>query len=136
MIKDLKFNHFGLAVRDKDKSETFLSNLGYKLKKEAVDKNQNVRAMIMKHPIYFDVEIISKINSNDVTPIDNIINKNASAIYHICFECSEINNLEAEMEKKNLMFKQIVKRMFSPLFNKDVSFYYTDSMGIIEILHV
>ena len=35
MIKNLKFNHFGLAVKNKKKAEIFLSNLGYKKKKRS-----------------------------------------------------------------------------------------------------
>ena len=101
-----------------------------------VDNNQKVRAMIMSHPIYFDIEIISKIRPTDKTPIDNVIINNKSAIYHICFECSDIKKLEKEMKKKNLLFKKIVKTMFSPLFKKNVSFYFSDSMGIIEIIHL
>jgi len=136
MIKNLKFNHFGLAVKNKKKSEVFLLNLGYKKKKEVIDNNQKVRATIMTHPVNFDIEIISKIRQSDVTPIDRLISINSSVIYHICFECSDIKKLEIEMKKKNLLFKKIVKRTFSPLFNKDVSFYFSDSMGIIEIIHL
>tara|TARA_B100000575_G_C23135414_1_gene659483 strand:+ start:318 stop:728 length:411 start_codon:yes stop_codon:yes gene_type:complete len=136
MIKNLKFNHFGLAVKNKKKSEVFLLNLGYKKKKEVIDNNQKVRAMIMTHPVNFDIEIISKIRQSDVTPIDRLISINSSVIYHICFECADIKKLEIEMKKKNLLFKKIVKRTFSPLFNKDVSFYFSDSMGIIEIIHL
>jgi len=136
MINELKFNHFGLAVRDKSKAETFLNNLGYKWKKEVDDMNQNIKAGIMFHPLYFDIEIISKIRSEDKTPIDNLIKNNSSALYHICFECTNINKLEIEMKEKNLLFREIVKKIYSPLFERDISFYYSDSIGIIEILHV
>ena len=90
----------------------------------------------MSHPTNFDIEIISKIRQSDVTPIDRLISINSSVIYHICFECSDIKKLEVEMRKKNLLFKKIVKKMYSPLFNKDISFYISDSMGIIEIIHL
>ena len=135
MLDGLKFNHIGLAVRDIDKAKKFLEFNGYSLLNEAIDPNQNIRASLMQHKTLFDMEIISKINQSDITPIDKLIQHNSSAIYHICYECNEIDKLRNEMKENNLFFKEIVKKMYSPLFKKEVSFYITDSIGMVEIIH-
>tara|TARA_B100001769_G_scaffold261449_1_gene242911 strand:+ start:511 stop:924 length:414 start_codon:yes stop_codon:yes gene_type:complete len=136
MIKDLKFNHFGLAVKDSNKSKFFFNKLGYKEYKDVIDDNQKVRALLMKKENYFDIEILSKIHHDDKSPIDNLIQDNKSAIYHICYECTDIDKLIYDFKKENILFRKIVKEMFSPLFNKDVSFYLTDSIGVVEIIHL
>ena len=68
--------------------------------------------------------------------IITLIKDNKSAIYHICYECENIDKLIDNFKKENIWFKNVVKRMHSPLFNKDVSFYITDSIGVIEIIHI
>ena len=135
MINELKFNHFGLAVKDIDKSQTIFNKLGYKLFKDAIDNNQKVKAYLMKKENHFDIEILSKINHDEKSPIDNLIKDNRSAIYHTCYECKDIDKLIYDFKKENIVFRQIVKKMFSPLFNKNVSFYLTDSIGVVEIIH-
>ena len=136
MIKDLKFNHFGLAVKDSNKSKFFFSQLGYKAHKDVIDDKQKVRALLMKKENHFDIEILSKIYHDDKSPIDNLLKDNKSAIYHICYECADIDKLIYDFKKENILFRKIVKEMFSPLFNKNVSFYMTDSVGVVEIIHL
>ena len=136
MINELKFNHFGIAVKDSKKSQKIFYKQGYTLIKDVIDKNQNIKASLIRKEKQFDIEIISKININDKTPIDTLIQDNKSAIYHICYECKNIDKLIGDFKKENIWFKNVVKRMHSPLFNKDVSFYVTDSIGVIEIIHV
>ncbi len=135
MQKFLKFNHFGLAVQNSLKSQQFLVSLGYKLYKDVIDSNQNVNAVLMQHQIHPDIEIISKINYEDVTPIDNILKHNSSATYHICYECSDFESLKEDFKEEKVLFKQVVNKMYSPLFEKDVSFHITDSVGLVEIIH-
>ena len=85
---------------------------------------------------HFDIEILSKIYHDDKSPIDNLIKDNKSAIYHICYECADVDKLIFDFKKENILFRKIVKEMFSPLFNKNVSFYLTDSIGVVEIIHL
>ena len=135
MKRFLKFNHYGLAVNNSLKTQQFLLSLDYTLYKDVLDNNQNIRAALMQHKDHPDIEIISKINHEDVTPIDNILKHNLSATYHICYECSDFESLKEDFKKEKISFKQVVKKMYSPLFEKDVSFHITDSVGLIEIIH-
>ena len=82
MKRFLKFNHFGLAVKNSLKSHQFLASLDYTLYKDVLDNNQNIRAALMQHQDHPDIEIISKINHEDVTPIDNILKHKSSTIYY------------------------------------------------------
>lgn len=136
MIQDLKFNHFGLAVKDSNKSKSFFNKLGYHAFKDTIDDNQKVKALLMKKENHFNIEILSKIHHEDKSPIDNLIQDNRSALYHICYECDDIDQLVFDFKKENILFRKIVNKMFSPLFNKDVSFYLTDTIGIVEIIHL
>ena len=132
---DLTFNHFGLAVKDEEKSKDFLEKMNYVCHKEVFDKNQNVTAILMKHDSHPDIEIISKLKNDDVTPIDKILKNNLSATYHIAFETSHLDDIESYMKESNLRFMKIVDNMYSPLFDKEVSFHMTDFLGLVEIIH-
>ncbi len=135
MLDNLEFSHFGVAVTDLEKSKSFFVAMGYKIKKSEFDSNQNIVATLITHEAQPDIEIISKSDPNDKTPIDGIIKNNSSAIYHVCYKCSNIEGFLQECSKNNIFIRQIVKPSYSILFDKDVSFYITDSIGLIEIIH-
>ena len=100
MIKNLKFNHLGLAVKDQSKAKELLYSLNYRLIDDVHDDNQNVRVALLKNDLQLDIEIISKININDETPIDKIINHNSFATYHICFEYENFDRISPENQNR------------------------------------
>ena len=84
MYNSLKFSHFGIAVSDFNKAKIFLGT-GYQISESVIDENQNILATLIKHENQSDIENNIKINQDDITPIDKLIKKIMSLIYHICF---------------------------------------------------
>ena len=135
MYNSLKFSHFGIAVSDFNKAKNFFFCTGYQISESVIDENQNILATLIKHENQSDIEIISKINQDDITPIDKLIKNNMSLIYHICFFCKNINSFIDESQDKNNSLREIVKPIYSPLFKKEISFFITESIGLVEIIH-
>ena len=73
MYNSLKFSHFGIAVSDFNKAKNFFLGTGYQISESVIDENQNILATLIKHENQSDIEIISKINQDDITPIDKLI---------------------------------------------------------------
>ena len=134
MLEHIEFSHFGLAVDNFSKTKEFLFKFNYTEFKSEFDKVQNVHASLMVHEKFPSIEILSKLNKDDVTPIDNIIKNNNSAIYHMCFKCLNKNLFIKKLEENNISYRQITKTSMSPLFNFPVTFYMTESIGLIEII--
>ena len=59
----------------------FLGTPGYQVSESVIDENQNILATLIKLENQSDIEIISKINQDDITPIDKLIKNNMSLIY-------------------------------------------------------
>ena len=83
MLEHIEFSHFGLAVDNFSKTKEFLFKFNYTEFKSEFDKAQNVQASLMVHEKFPSIEILSKLNKDDVTPIDDIIKNNNSHL-RIC----------------------------------------------------
>ena len=135
MLKEITFSHFGLAVNDLNNAKSFFINFGYKVSKSEFDYNQNIQASLLEHPINPTIEVISKAQPSDKTPIDNILRNNDNSIYHICFECNNFKKFNQEDYLNINGLRQITQSTYSPLFKKKITFYITNKIGIIEIIH-
>lgn len=132
MNSNVKFHHFGLAVKTFDKALKFYENLNYDCSKRVIDHIQNVELILCTSRDFPSVELIKPINN--LSPIMNYLKNNNQMIYHTCYEID--NNIEI----KKLFAKNRVICISKPqpavLFNdRLVSFYYLPDVGVIEILH-
>jgi len=131
----LEFSHFGLAVSDFEKAKRFFVYMHYDVIKSEFDKQQNIVATLLENASQPSIELISKLRKDDKTPIDNIIKDNSSAFYHLCYKCADIDLCLKNIIANDINIRQISKIAYSPLFNSEISFYITDSIGLIEIIH-
>lgn len=131
-IDSIRFNHFGLAVKQFDKAILFYENLGYNCSQPVIDPLQNVELVLCTSEKYPTVELVKPIN--DKSPVINYLNKNNEIIYHICYEVDDIEN---DLRKLFSKSKTICVSKPTPaiLFdNRLVSFYYINNVGLIELL--
>jgi methylmalonyl-CoA/ethylmalonyl-CoA epimerase len=131
MENNIRFHHFGLAVKSFDSALKFYGNLNYNCSNPIVDELQKVELIICTSDIFPSVELIKPINEE--SPIINYLKKTNEIIYHTCYEIFDDHQLK-------FIFKQnraicISKPKPAILFdNRLVSFYYIHNVGIIEIL--
>ena len=131
---ELKFHHFGLAVRRPDEARIFLATLGYRQGDPVFDPAQNVHLQLCTHPAHPAVEIIWPGNAGG--PIDKLAQRHASGIiYHVCYETENLDAALARFAKEKLRVVCISPPTPAPLFGgRPVSFYNVVGIGLIEIL--
>ena len=85
--KELKFHHYGIAVRSFKNTIKFYKNLNYKINKKIIDKNQNVELVLCVSKTFPSVELVKPINKK--SPITRILKENDTSIYHVCYEAKK-----------------------------------------------
>jgi hypothetical protein len=133
MLKNLKFHHLGLAVRQDTDAIIFLQSLGYSIGEKILDPLQNVHLRLCvsdDHPV---VEIVQP--GTGKNPIDSIVSKYNEIVYHTCYETADLPETLATIESLNLHCICLSERKPAILFGgKHVSFYRIAGFGIIELL--
>jgi hypothetical protein len=129
----LEFHHFGLAVPQPDKALKLLTALGYHVGLAVSDPMQMVRLTMCHHPQMPDVEIICP--SDVVSPIDRLLRRNGSLVYHLCYATRRIDAALTALEREGLNIVMISGPKPAVLFGgRDVAFYSVDGFGLIELL--
>ena len=124
-------HHIGIATTDIQTSIHQFSKLGYSSSDIYVDDTQRVIICFLKKDNEVLIELVSP-NSED-SPINNILKKNGTSSYHLCYLT---DNIEYAVEHfKGLNFKIVVKPVSAIAFNnKKVCFMYNQFTGLIELL--
>jgi methylmalonyl-CoA/ethylmalonyl-CoA epimerase len=129
----LRFDHFGLATRDADKTLAFLRGLGYQTPNAIHDPLQRVNLVLCKHPAMPAVEVIFA--ANEEGPLETILSQNPQAIYHLCFRSSDLAATLAAMKKAGHRSLVVSPSKPAVLFDfLPVSFYMVNGFGLIEII--
>lgn len=130
---DLIFHHIGIATADLRQSIDIYEKLGYTWQENKIfeDPIQKVRIAFVKlegHPL---LELIEPLN--DMSPINNILQKMRTTPYHTCYE---VNDMEATVKYfKSIKFVQTVKPVPAIAFNgRLVCFLYHKHIGLVELL--
>jgi methylmalonyl-CoA/ethylmalonyl-CoA epimerase len=132
MQKHIRFHHYGLAIRKFENAKIFHQNLGYSIGKVIFDRLQNVELLLCTSEIFPNVELVKPANGKN--PINNFLNKNNEMIYHVCYEVDVKKISLNEFFSKN-RYICVSKPKPAVLFNnRNVSFYYLNNVGLIEIL--
>lgn len=133
-LKDLKFHHTGIAVKDFEKSIEFYKLLKYTWYKSKVfrDKHQKVDLVLLEHDHLPRIELVKPYSS--LSPVSNYIKDNDNLIYHFCYEVDNFEEIEKILKKRFRVFN-VSKPVPAILFNNRlVSFYYINQVGLIELL--
>jgi hypothetical protein len=130
----LEFHHFGLAVRRPERAFLYLDALGYKAGATTFDPLQGVNLAMRHHAEMPDVEIIWP--GDAPSPIDNLIKRGGSLIYHLCYVAADPAAAIAAMEAAGLDVLPVAEAKPAVLFGgRPVSFHSVDGVGLIELIH-
>ena len=133
---NLKFHHFGLAVRRPDEARKFAALLGYQAGESVFDPSQNVHLQLCPHATEPAVEIIWP---GDTTgPVDKLAQRHpAGIIYHVCYETDNLAAALAQFAEAEINVVCISPPTPAPLFGgRPVSFYNVVGIGLIEVLEL
>ena len=132
MVSNIKFHHYGLAIKTFKQAELFHKNIGYTINDEVYDSEQNVILKLCTSETFPNVELVKPNNSD--SPINGFLKSTNEIIYHVCYEVNLKKNPIAKIFSKN-EFTCVSKPKPAILFGgRNVSFYYLKNIGLIEIL--
>jgi hypothetical protein len=130
----LTFDHFGLAVREPEAAFRYLAGLGYREGATCYDPHQCVNLAMRHHEQMPDVEVIWP--GEVPSPIDKILKRTDSMVYHLCYRSSDPAASIADIEASGIDVLPITEPAGAPLFDGlEVSFYSVSGFGVIEIIH-
>jgi catechol 2,3-dioxygenase-like lactoylglutathione lyase family enzyme len=129
----LAFHHLGLAVLNPQKALSFLKGLGYHWDSPITDPVQNVNLVLCEHPSAPAIELIFPTDSPG--PVSNILKSRQELFYHICYETVDLKRSLNNIKEQGNRIITISPPNPAILFSgRQVSFYYVDGFGLIEIL--
>jgi hypothetical protein len=129
----LEFHHFGLAVRSPEAAFLYLEDLGYGAGSACYDPLQKVNLAMRHHDRMPDVEVIWP--GTEASPIDRMLKRNDSMIYHLCYTSADVERSVAALEEAGLEVLPLGLAQPALLFDDmEVSFYSITGVGIIEII--
>lgn len=129
----LEFHHLGLAVRKPETAVAYHRSLGYAVAAPVFDPEQNVNLIMCSSADMPDVEIIAP--AEGPSPIDGMVLKYDSAIYHTCFTAPNAEACVKRMKEAGLKVLCVAQPKPAVLFGgKKVSFYTVLGVGTIEII--
>jgi Glyoxalase/Bleomycin resistance protein/Dioxygenase superfamily len=133
-LASLAFHHFGLAVASPNDAFRYLASLGYTAGNAAFDPLQQVNLAMRHHPAMPDVEVIWP--GDGPSPIDRLIRKTGTMIYHLCYACPDADAALAALSAAGTEILTVSPPTPAILFGgRDVSFHHISGFGLIEILH-
>ncbi len=132
----LAFHHFGLAVKQPSAATAFLDALGYRRGAAIFDPLQGVNLALCEHPSMPAVELIWPGAGEGPSPVDKILAKRDSQLYHLCFTCPEPEQALARLQADGHLLLPAVEAKAAVLFGGvEVSFHYVVGFGLIELIH-
>jgi hypothetical protein len=133
-LANLAFHHFGLAVASPNDAFRYLASLGYTAGNVAFDPLQRVNLAMRHHPTMPDVEVIWP--GDGPSPIDGLIKKTGTMIYHLCYACSDADAALAALSAAGIEILTVSAPTPAILFGgQHVSFHLISGFGLIELLH-
>lgn len=129
----MTFNHLGLAVRNPRRAEQFVVSLGYELREPCHDPLQRVNARLAVHATMPDIEIIWP--GEDDSPIDRILDRVDSGIYHSCYDTPSIASTLTSLEAAGIRHLVVAEPTPGIMFdNRLVAFVQVVGFGLLELI--
>jgi len=131
MDLNIDFHHFGVACKDIDRTAEVYSEIGYKKGDIVFDPLQNINICFLTHPTMPLVELLSPVNEK--SPVVQILEKNGTTPYHICYEVEELDSFIKVLKKQKYLVVSKPKEACA-IAGRRVVFLYNTDMGLIELL--
>ena len=129
----MKFHHLGIACQDIEATSTHYLPLGYICSEIIEDPLQNVRIAFLTHSSMPMLELLSPVNEN--SPVVEILRKNGTTPYHICYEVNEMEATIKQLRKKRYLIVSKPKKAVA-IDGRKVAFLYNSEVGLIELLEI
>lgn len=125
-----KFHHIGIATNDLDQTTSMLSLFGYSAEDVRFDPLQNVNVRFLHHEENPLIELIEGVD--DASPIKNLLKKNGTCVYHLCYEVEDIDRAVLKMRKDGYI--PTSQKRKSIIGGRNVVFLYHPHNCLIELL--
>jgi hypothetical protein len=133
-LSGIAFHHFGLAVAAPEEAFLYLASLGYTEGNSVFDPLQKVNLAMRHHSFMPDVEVIWP--GEGPSPIDNLVKRTGSMIYHLCYSCPDPAAALSALERAGLETIVVSPPTPAILFGgREVSFHHISGFGLIEMLY-
>ena len=132
--KKIEFHHLGLATTSEDEAIKHLSSMGYNITNAVYDPLQEVYQQMCTSTYMPNIELIFTSNKS-AKPLESILKKKISNIYHICYITSSTDLALKHFNSSGVRIMELRKPLPAKIFNNNlVSFYFIEGFGIIELL--
>lgn len=131
MEHKMDFHHIGVACNDIDATAAKYEEIGYLRGEVVIDPLQNIKICFLHHDTMPSVELLAPVNEN--SPVVQILQKNGTTPYHICYSVDNIETGVKELRKLRYMVVSKPKTACA-IDNKKVAFLFHKDMGLIELV--
>lgn len=131
MIEDMKFHHIGIACENIDETASHYLPLGYEKGNTIIDPLQNIKVCFLSHPSMPLLEFLAPVDED--SPIVDILKKNGTTPYHICYSVSNLNDCISSLRKKQFVIVSKPK-IANAIEGNRVAFLYNKAVGLIELM--
>lgn len=131
MLKNFRFHHIGMAVKDLDATAFVYEQGGYRRSASVYDPVQNVSICWLTKGDSPIVELLAPVN--DLSPVNKILDKVGVSPYHCCYIVDNLENaiLELRKQKYVLVSKPVEAVAFC---GGRVCFLFNKNIGLIELV--
>lgn len=131
MLKDFKFHHIGVAVRDIEATASVYEQGGYRRSVSVFDPIQDVNICWLTKEGMPVVELLAPVDEK--SPVNKTLEKVGVSPYHCCYVVDNIEDAVAELKKQKYIM--ISKPAEAVAFcGSRVSFLYNKNVGLIELV--
>lgn len=133
MLKEFKFHHIGVAVKDIDATAAVYEQGGYKRSASIFDPIQNVNICWLTKEGMPTVELLAPVD--ETSPVNKILEKNGVTPYHTCYVVDNIEDAVAQLRKQK--YVMVSKPAEAVAFcGSRVCFLFNKNVGLIELVEV
>ena len=126
-----KIDHIGYAVHDILKTAAHYVAVGWTLSKIYNEEVQHTKIAFLTKPGMTTIELVSPLDGP--SPVDNILQNNGVAPYHICYVVDDV------MQSIEDLYEEGFKPLFMPvpsvaMNNREICYMFHTEVGFIEVV--
>ena len=131
MLKDFKFHHIGVAVKDIEATASVYEQGGYRRSVSVFDPIQDVNICWLTKEGMPTVELLAPVDEK--SPVNKTLEKVGVSPYHCCYVVDDIEESVAELKKQRYIL--VSKPAEAVAFcGSRVCFLYNKNVGLIELV--
>lgn len=131
MLQGMKYHHVGIACEDIDRTASQYESMGYVRGERIIDPIQNIEICFLEHEDMPRLELLGAVN--DKSPVVEILKKNGTSSYHICYSVDNIEDSVKQLRKQRFVVVSKPQPACA-LDNHRVSFLFHKDVGLIELV--